>query len=54
MTEKIASLFGLVLFAGYIALIVFKVMAWPLILIGGFVAAMATWHALEEEWLGRG
>ncbi len=54
MTEKIASLFGLVLFAGYVALIVFKVMAWPLIVIGGLVMAMAAWHMLEEEWLGRG
>lgn len=54
MTEKIASLFGLVLFAGYVALVVFKVMAWPLIVIGGLVVAMAAWHMLEEEWLDRG
>lgn len=54
MTEKIASLVGLVLFAAYVGLIALKVMAPPLILIGGIVVAMATWHALEEEWLGRG
>lgn len=54
MTEKVASLIGLLLFAGYIALIAFKVMAWPLIVIGVLVVAMAAWHALEEEWLGRG
>ncbi|MCS6877397.1 MAG: hypothetical protein N2038_14940 [Geminicoccaceae bacterium] len=54
MTDKIASLLGLLLFAAYIGLIVFKIMAWPLILIGATVVAMAAWHALEEEWLGRG
>jgi hypothetical protein len=54
MTEKIASLVGLALFAAYVALIAFKVMAWPLITIGGIVVAMAAWHALEEEWLGGG
>lgn len=54
MIEKIASLLGLVLFATYIGLIVFKIVAWPLIVIGAVVVAMAAWHALEEEWLGRG
>jgi hypothetical protein len=54
VTEKIAALVGLALFAAYVGLIAFKVMAWPLIVIGGVVVAMAAWHALEEEWLGRG
>jgi hypothetical protein len=54
VTEKIAALLGLLLLAAYVGLIAFKVMAWPLIVIGAVVVAMAAWHAVEEEWLGRG
>lgn len=53
MTDKIAALIGLFLIAGYTLLIALKILAWPLLVIVLAVLAMAVWHAIEEEWLGR-
>lgn len=53
MTEKLAALVGLALFAGYVLLIGLKILALPLLVIMVAVLAMAAWHAVEEEWLGR-
>jgi hypothetical protein len=53
MVEKVAALLGLALLAAYTLLIALKILAWPLVVVVGAVLAMATWHVVEEEWLGR-
>ncbi len=53
MINKLAASLGLALFAAYVLLIGLKILAWPLLVIMLLVLAMAAWHMIEEEWLGR-
>lgn len=53
MIDKLGAVLGLALLAAYTLLIALKILAWPLVLITLLVLAMAAWHAIEEEWLGR-
>jgi|DewCreStandDraft_4_1066084.scaffolds.fasta_scaffold00029_313 hypothetical protein len=53
MVEKIGAVLGLALLAGYTLLIALKILSVPLLVIVLVALALATWHAIEEEWLGR-